>query len=99
MSDVLHTISYETVLASFLAGLAFGVFLWNTSPRLQPALLITAWISGLAFCVCIGVSRAIASPNTWEVWAGIAALWTWYVAVGGATVYAWRRLRRDRGGK
>ena len=99
MSDIFHTITYETLIASFCAGIALGIFLWTTSARLQPVVLVSVWLAGLAFCACLGVVRVIDAPDTWEVWAGIAFLWTWYVAVGGAAVYAWRRVRRDRGGR
>lgn len=99
MSDPFSVITWQTVLASMIAGLAFGAFLWVTARRLQPALLITLLTAGLSFCACIGLSRAIGTGNVWQVWFGIGVLWTWFVGVAAASVYAWRRLRRDRGGR
>lgn len=96
MNDPWSVITLQTALASMAAGLAFGWFLWGTTRRVQPAVLITLLTAGLSFCACIGLSRAIGTGNVWQVWFGIAVLWTWFVGVAAATVYVWRRLRRDR---
>jgi hypothetical protein len=94
IDHIWQAVTTSTFASATVVGVFLAVFLWHTFSHVTLECLFAVWISGAVFFVVIGAGRLVDGTTLWEVYLGLAVLWTWYVTVAGVAIWAYRIVRR-----